>query len=99
MRFKNLCVHVDLAPPDLMRFRARCFMYEGKSDIVYGRSLCLRAKTVSDVERAVIKNFENRARQVYVTFAPELNTLNRMIEFYDGQTNIRILKEKQEKVS
>lgn len=99
MRFKNLRVHVDLAPPDLVRLRARCFMYEGKTDIVWGRSLCLRAKAVEDVERAIIRAFEERARQVYVTFAPELNQLNRMIEFTGCQTNIRMLEVLEEKVS
>lgn len=94
MRFKNLCVYVDLT--DGLRLRARCFMFKGKTEKVWGRSICLRAKTVYYVERAVIREFGEKARQVYVMFEPRLNELNRMIEFGGGKTNIRLLEEKPE---
>jgi len=81
MRLRSICVHVDFNPQNPLKLRARCFQYEGKTEIVWGRAICLLAKTTQDVERAVWREFSKRVRAVWMTWDENLERTNGFICF------------------
>lgn len=84
MRLRSICVHVDRPKPESPRLRARCFQYEGKSSVVWGRTVSAQAMNLSTVRRDIEKAFRGKVRSVYVTYAPEVGRIpaTEMMEFY-----------------
>ena len=81
MRLRSICVHVDFNPKSPLKLRARCYQYEGKTEIVWGRAICYEAKTPADAKRAIERAFRGRVRSVWVTWDDNLEMLNEMLEF------------------
>lgn len=81
MRLRSICVHVDFNPKSPLKLRARCYQYEGKTEVVWGRAVCLEAKTTTDVERAIWKAFSTRVRAVWITWEEKLERTNGFICF------------------
>lgn len=81
MRLRSICVHVDFNPKSPFKLRARCYQYEGKTEVVWGRPVCMEMKTPADVKRSIERAFRGKVRSVWVTWCDDLEMLNEMMEF------------------
>jgi len=74
MRMRGVCVNVEVACEQPLRLKARVYQHDGKSRIVYGRTLCLLAHDTQSVKAIIEKTFRGRVRDVWITYEPELKT-------------------------
>ena len=63
MRFKNLCVYIDITDGARPKFRARCFCFNGKTEVAWGRTIAAYPRL--DRVRLEIEKFFRGKRLVF----------------------------------
>ena len=80
MRFKNLCVYIDITDGARPKFRARCFCFNGKTEVAWGRTIAAYPR-LDRVRLEIEKFFRGKTSRVFICYDPLVDRVDEMLEF------------------